>query len=82
MNHAIASSSVSLREKVVDYLSLERNVVIASGSSCSDLAKSYGRSIDFLLWKLAPEVPFVTAGIIGLLGTLVFAATVEERHAN
>ena len=35
-----------------------------------------------LLWKIAPQVPFVTAGIIGLIGTLVFAATVEERYAS
>src|SRR5712691_3586155 len=35
-----------------------------------------------LLWNIAPQVPFVTAGIIGLIGTLVFAATVEERYAS
>lgn len=35
-----------------------------------------------LLSKLSPEVPFVAAAIIGLLGTLVFAATVEERFAS
>jgi len=35
-----------------------------------------------LLWKIAPQVPFVTAGIIGLVGTVVFAATVEERYAS
>ncbi|HLE63932.1 MAG TPA: MFS transporter [Pyrinomonadaceae bacterium] len=35
-----------------------------------------------LLWKFAPQVPFVTAGIIGLVGTVVFAATVEERYAS
>lgn len=35
-----------------------------------------------LLWKIAPEVPFVTAGIIGLVGTVVFALTVEERYAS
>ena len=34
-----------------------------------------------LLWKLTPQVPFVLAGAIGLLGTAVFAVTVEERHA-
>lgn len=39
-------------------------------------------AIGGLLWKIAPEVPFVTAGIIGLIGTLVFAATVEERYAG
>ena len=35
-----------------------------------------------LLWRIAPEVPFVVAGIIGLIGTLVFAATVEEKFAS
>jgi MFS family permease len=35
-----------------------------------------------LLWNLQPEVPFITAGIIGLIGTLVFAATVEEQYAS
>jgi MFS family permease len=35
-----------------------------------------------MLWKLAPQVPFITAGVIGLVGTLVFAATVEERYAS
>jgi MFS family permease len=34
-----------------------------------------------LLWKTAPETPFVTAGIIGLFGTLLFALSVEEQHA-
>jgi len=36
-----------------------------------------------LLWKIRPQVPFITAGIIGpFFGTLVFAATVEERYAS
>src|SRR5882757_7048430 len=39
-------------------------------------------AIGGLLWKIAPEVPFVTAGIIGLIGTVVFAVTVEERYAS
>ena len=34
-----------------------------------------------LLWRVRPETPFVTAGIIGLLGTLLFAITVEEQSA-
>lgn len=34
------------------------------------------------LWKIAPQVPFVTAGVIGLVGTLVFITTVEERYAS
>lgn len=35
-----------------------------------------------LLWKLSPTLPFAAAGVIGLLGTLVFAATVEEKYAS
>ncbi len=39
-------------------------------------------AIGGLLWKITPQVPFVTAGVIGIIGTLVFAATVEERYAS
>jgi MFS family permease len=39
-------------------------------------------AIGGLLWKIAPQVPFITAAIIGLVGTLVFAVTVEERYAS
>jgi MFS family permease len=35
-----------------------------------------------LLWKFEPQAPFITAGIIGIIGTMVFAATVEERFAT
>ena len=35
-------------------------------------------AIGGLLWRVRPEVPFVSAGIIGLMGTLLFALTVEE----
>ena len=35
-----------------------------------------------LLWQLAPQTPFITAGVVGLIGTIVFAATVEERYAG
>lgn len=35
-----------------------------------------------LLWKVRPETPFATAGIIGLLGTLLFAVTVKEQDAG
>src|SRR5215216_2161465 len=37
-------------------------------------------AIGGLLWKIAPHMPFLVAGLIGLVGTLVFAATVEEKH--
>lgn len=35
-----------------------------------------------LLWNVAPHVPFVTAGLIGIAGTVVFTMTVEERYAS
>ena len=39
-------------------------------------------AIGGLLWSIAPEVPFVVAGVIGVIGTFVFALTVEERYAS
>ncbi|MGH9930856.1 MAG: MFS transporter, partial [Pyrinomonadaceae bacterium] len=39
-------------------------------------------AIGGLLWKISPQVPFVVAGIIGLIGTIVFTLTVEERYAS
>ncbi len=39
-------------------------------------------AIGGLLWKIEPRVPFFTAGAIGLVGTFVFAATVEEQYAS
>ena len=39
-------------------------------------------AIGGILWKIAPQVPFTTAGIIGLVGTVVFTLTVEERYAS
>jgi MFS family permease len=35
-----------------------------------------------LLWRISPAAPFIVAGAIGVLGTLVFAATVEEQYAG
>ena len=39
-------------------------------------------TIGGLLWKTAPDVPFLVAGGIGLVGTILFTLTVEERHAG
>jgi MFS family permease len=39
-------------------------------------------AIGGLLWKVNPDAPFITASAIGLIGTIVFAATVEERFAS
>ena len=35
-----------------------------------------------LLWSIAPQVPFVVAGVVGLIGAIVFAVTVEEKYAS
>ena len=35
-----------------------------------------------LLWKVEPQATFITAGVIGIVGTIVFAATVEEMYAG
>ena len=34
-----------------------------------------------LLWEVTPALPFWTAGLIGLVGVVVFAMTVEEHYA-
>ena len=39
-------------------------------------------AIGGLLWSTTPQVPFIVAGMIGLIGTFVFAATVEEKFAS
>ena len=39
-------------------------------------------AIGGLLWSVAPQAPFIVAGVIGLVGTFVFAVTVEERYAS
>ena len=35
-----------------------------------------------LLWNVDPRTPFIAAAAMGVIGTLVFAATVEERFAS
>lgn len=39
-------------------------------------------AIGGLLWQISPAVPFVVAGVIGIVGTIVFALTVEEKYAS
>lgn len=46
------------------------------------LSISPAAAIGGLLWRIAPEAPFITAGIVGIIGAAVFAATVEERYAS
>jgi MFS family permease len=35
-----------------------------------------------LLWRIQPSIPFLVAGAVGIAGTVLFAATVEERFAG
>lgn len=34
-----------------------------------------------ILWKITPALPFVAAGLVGLIGTCIFALTVDESAA-
>jgi len=60
-----------LRARTVGLYYLIRSIAITPSAA-----------IGGLLWNLAPQVPFLAAGMIGFVGTLVFAATIEERHAS
>ncbi|MDQ3746349.1 MAG: MFS transporter [Acidobacteriota bacterium] len=60
-----------LRARTVGLYYLVRSITITPSAA-----------VGGLLWKLAPQVPFFVAGVIGLAGTIVFAATVEERYAS
>jgi MFS family permease len=60
-----------LRARSVGLYYLIRSVAIAPAAF-----------IGGLLWQLAPSVPFFVAAAFGLVGTLVFVATVNERNAG
>jgi uncharacterized membrane protein len=70
---------MSRGRRVAGYLGLERNVTIAS-------AAVFLLGLGEELWKkFLPkylEALGAGAGIVGLFGTIVFAATVEERYAS
>lgn len=42
------------------------------------LAITPAAAIGGLMWKVSPQTPFVIAGAFGIIGTLLFAATVRE----
>lgn len=50
---------------------------LARGLSVTPAAAAGG-----LLWRASPTIPFLVAGAVGLIGTLLFVATVEEHHAG
>ena len=35
-----------------------------------------------LLWRVSPDIPFYVAGVAGLVGTSIFAATVAKEQAG
>lgn len=39
-------------------------------------------AIGGILWNIGPATPFVIAGVVGMIGVMVFAVTVEERYAG
>ncbi|HET9994373.1 MAG TPA: MFS transporter [Candidatus Acidoferrum sp.] len=39
-------------------------------------------AIGGLLWRIRPQTPFLVAGAFGIVGTLLFAATVKEQCAD
>jgi MFS family permease len=61
----------SLRARSIGLYYLVRSLTIAPAAF-----------IGGLLWKVTPALPFWMAGAIGVVGVLVFAATVEERDAG
>jgi MFS family permease len=67
----VDSAAPALRGRTVGLYYLVRSLAIAPAASLGGL-----------LWTLSPSTPFLVAGLIGMVGTLVFAATVEERYAG
>lgn len=61
----------SLRARTVGLYYLVRSLTITPAAA-----------IGGLLWQASPTTPFILAGIIGLIGVVVFAVTVEERYAG
>jgi predicted MFS family arabinose efflux permease len=36
-------------------------------------------AIGGLLWRVRPSIPFIVAGVVGIIGTLIFLATVKGK---
>jgi MFS family permease len=60
----------NLRARTVGLYYLVRSLSITPASA-----------IGGLLWRIRPQTPFIVAGIIGIVETLLFAATVHENDA-
>jgi MFS family permease len=61
----------NLRARTVGLYYLVRSLSITPSSA-----------IGGLLWRVRPQMPFIVAGIFGIVGTLLFASTVEEKSAE
>jgi MFS family permease len=61
----------SLRARSIGLYYLVRSLAIAPAAL-----------VGGLLWTVTPALPFWVAGAIGIVGVVVFAATVEERYAS
>jgi hypothetical protein len=61
----------SLRARTVGLYYLVRSLTITPAAA-----------VGGLLWKIAPQTPFVLAFLIGIAGTIIFALTVEEKYAG
>jgi MFS family permease len=66
----VDSAEAALRARTVGLYYLVRSVAIAPASM-----------IGGVLWSITPITPFLVAGAIGILGTIVFALTVHEHIA-
>lgn len=60
-----------LRARTVGLYYLVRSLIITPAAATGGL-----------LWKFAPQTPFVLAFFIGIAGTVIFALTVEEKYAS
>jgi hypothetical protein len=61
----------SLRARSIGLYYLVRSLTVAPAAF-----------IGGLLWRVAPALPFWMAGVVGVLGVVLFAATVEEQYAS
>ncbi|MCA1628072.1 MAG: MFS transporter [Acidobacteria bacterium] len=67
----VDSAAPHLRARSVGLYYLVRSLTITPAAS-----------IGGLLWMLAPQMPFIVAGVIGICGAILFVATVEEQYAS